>query len=83
MEDLEKMEKIYEILQSIRPEFNFHESTNFVEEGYLDSFDVVSLISELEDAFNILIDALDILPENFSSVQSIAEIIKKNGGAVS
>ncbi len=77
------MEKIYEILQNIRPEFNFHESSNFVEEGYLDSFDVVSLVSELEDVFNILIDALDILPENFSSVQSIAEIVKKNGGVIS
>lgn len=76
------MEKIYEILQSIRPEFNFHESTNFVEDGYLDSFDVVSLVSELEASFGIFIDALDILPENFSSVQSIANVIQKSGGTI-
>ncbi len=76
------MEKIYEILQSIRPEFNFHESANFVEDGYLDSFDVVSLVSELEASFGIFIDALDILPENFSSVQSIANVIQKSGGTI-
>lgn len=76
------MEKIYEILQSIRPEFNFHESTDFVEDGYLDSFDVVSLVSELESSFSIFIDALDILPENFSSVQSIANVIQKSGGTI-
>ena len=69
-------------MQSIRPEFNFHESANFVEDGYLDSFDVVSLVSELEASFGIFIDALDILPENFSSVQSIANVIQKSGGTI-
>ena len=42
------MEKIYEILQDLRPEFDFHSSENFIEDGYLDSFDLVSLVSELE-----------------------------------
>lgn len=74
------MDKIYEVLQSIRPEFDFKASRNFVEDGYLDSFDIVTLITELEERFEIMIDALDILPENFSSVQAIAEIVKKNGG---
>lgn len=74
------MDKIYEILQSLRPEFNFRESKDFIEEGLLDSFDVVSLISELEAEFNILIDALDILPENFESAEKISEVVKKNGG---
>ena len=41
---------------------------------------MVSLISELESAYDILIDALDIVPENFSSVEAIAGIVKKNGG---
>lgn len=74
------MEKIYAILQDLRPEFDFHESQNFIDDGYLDSFDMVSLISELEENYNILIDALDIVPENFQSVESIANIVKKNGG---
>lgn len=76
------MEKIYSILEELRPEFDFHSSNNFIEDGLLDSFDMVSLISELENAYNILIDALDIVPENFSSVEAISEIVKKNGGTL-
>ena len=74
------MEKIYSILEDLRPEFDFHASSNFIEDGLLDSFDMVSLISELESAYDILIDALDIIPENFSSVEAIAGIVEKNGG---
>ena len=76
------MEKIYSILSSLRPELDFRNSKNFIEEGLLDSFDVVSLVSGLEEQYNILIDALDILPENFGSAEAIAEIVKKNGGTL-
>lgn len=76
------MEKIYSILSDLRPEFDYHSSQNFIEDGLLDSFDIVSLISELEAAFDILIDALDIIPENFYTVEAIAQVVKKNGGTV-
>lgn len=74
------METIYGILEELRPEFDFRTSKDFIEDGLLDSFDVISLVTELEDKFNVLIDALDILPENFCSVQAISDIVKKNGG---
>ncbi len=74
------MNKIISILQEIRPEYNFNASQDFIADGYLDSFDMVSLVSALEETYGILIDALDILPENFSSVEGIAKVIKKNGG---
>ena len=45
------MERIYEILSQLRPEFDFKESKDFIEEGLLDSFDIVSLVTELEDSF--------------------------------
>lgn len=76
------MEKIYAILEELRPEFDFKASSDFIEDGLLDSFDVISLVSEIEDSFDVLIDALDILPENFSSVEAIIAIIKKNGGEI-
>lgn len=76
------MEKIMEILQGIRPEFDFASSEDFIEDGYLDSFDLVSLVSELDDAFNISIDGLDIIPENFKSLNTITNVVKKNGGNV-
>lgn len=76
------MNKILTILNEIRPEFDFSNSNDFIADGYLDSFDIVSLVSSLEEDYGILIDALDILPENFCSVEAIAEIVKKNGGKV-
>lgn len=65
------LEKIYEILQDLRPEFNFQTSENFIEDGLLDSFDLVTLVSELENTYGILIDALDILPENFCNAEQL------------
>lgn len=76
------MDKILKILEDIRPEFDFTTSQNFIDDGYLDSFDMVSLVSALEEEFGILIDALDILPENFSDLKAIANVVKKNGGDI-
>lgn len=72
-------EKIIEILTELRPEFDFTEEVNFIEEGMLDSFDVVSLVDELEEQFGIKIDGVDILPENFSTIESIIALLKKSG----
>lgn len=76
------MEKIYEILSEIRPEFSFKDSNDYIEDGLLDSFDMVALVTELESNFDCLIDALDIVPENFATAESIAETVKKNGGNI-
>lgn len=76
------MEKIISILSEIRPEFDFTQSSDFIDDGYLDSFDIVVLVSALEENYSVLIDALDILPENFCSVEAIAEVVKKNGGKI-
>ena len=72
-------EKIIAILTDLRPEFDFTEDVNFIEEGMLDSFDVVNLVTELDSTFGISIDGVDILPENFSSVQAIEDLLIKNG----
>ena len=71
-------DKIYEILSNIRPEYNFRESSDFIEDGFLDSFDVVTLVAELEDTFEVVIDGLDILPEKFATVDAIIEVVEKN-----
>lgn len=70
--------QIIEILNGLRPEFDFSEDVNFIEEGMLDSFDVVSLVSELEENFGININGVDILPENFSSIENIKSLINKS-----
>ena len=74
------MEKIIEILTEIKPECEFSSNDDFILNSMLDSFDIITLVTELEETYNIFIDALDIVPENFCSVHAIASIVKKNGG---
>ena len=76
------MDEIYAILEELRPEFDFRKSENFVNDGFLDSFDIVSIISVVEEKYGINIDGLDILPENFETAESIAALINKSGGNV-
>jgi acyl carrier protein len=73
-------EKIIKILSELRPEFDFtQEDVNFIEEGMLDSFDLVSLVDELDQEFGISIDGMDIISDNFSSIDAIANVLIKNG----
>ncbi len=72
-------EKIVKILSELRPEFDFNESLNFIEEGMLDSFDIINLVTTLDSEFGISIDGMDVLPDNFSSVERIETLLKKNG----
>lgn len=71
-------EKIYTILADIRPEFDFKGSDNFVEDGFLDSFDVVTLVSEIEEKFGVVVDGMDVMPENFETVAAICELIERS-----
>ena len=72
-------EKIVNILTELRPEFDFNEPLNFIEEGMLDSFDVINLVTALDSEFGISIDGTDVLPDNFSSVENIEALLRKNG----
>ena len=73
-------EQIIKILTDLRPEFDFtQEGVDFIEEGMLDSFDLITLVTELDKSFGISIDGIDILPENFCSVNAIAALLVKNG----
>lgn len=73
-------EQIIKILTELRPEFDFtQEGVNFIEEGMLDSFDVVNLVNDLDSTFDISIDGVDILPENFATVEAIENLLKKSG----
>jgi acyl carrier protein len=76
------MEGILAMLAELRPEFDFVESENFIADGLLDSFDVVSLTNMLEEKYGITIDGLDIVPENYATVEAIAGLVKKSGGTV-
>lgn len=76
------MDKILQILKEIRPEENFGLCSDFIEGGLLDSFDIVSLVTELDRIFEVSIDGVDIVPENFKNIDAIISLLKKNGALV-
>ena len=65
------MEKLMQILQDIRPDVDFENETALIDDGILDSFDVVSIISELDDTFGVQIRITELDPDNFNSMESI------------
>ena len=71
-------EQIIEILNDTRPEFNFgKENTGFIEKGMLDSFDIISLVSDFEEVFGLSIPGDQIIPENFNSISAIINLLSK------
>lgn len=70
-------EKLLDILKDLRPEVDFENETELIDGGVLDSFDIVSLITEINEEFDIEINVEDLLPENFNSVAAMMELIEK------
>lgn len=69
--------QLMEILEDLRPDVNFEIETALIDDEILSSFDIVSLVSELNDNFDIEINVDDLLPENFNSADAILELIEK------
>lgn len=72
-------DRIVEILKEIRPEFEFEGVENFFEEGMLDSFDLMTLVSTLQEEYGVKIAGEEILPENFANVDAIVALLEKSG----
>jgi len=68
---------VRDILREIRPEAEFENSNNFIEDGYLDSMDIIMLVSELEKQFNISISGENIIAENFLNLPTITALIEQ------
>jgi len=73
------MKTVLEVLKGIRPEFDFTTSEDFIADGMLDSFDVVTLINELDQSYGISIAGTDILPENVRNIAAIKQLLHKYG----
>ena len=70
-------ETLLEILNDIDDTVNWEDETALIDDRILDSFGVISLISELEDQFEIEIDASEIVPENFNSADAMWKMIQR------
>ncbi len=71
------LDKILEVLATLRPEVDFTENHRLIDDGILDSFDIVTLVGELNDAFDIEIGVEDLLPENFNSPAAMLRLIER------
>ncbi|MES2206970.1 MAG: acyl carrier protein [Pseudomonadota bacterium] len=73
------MNDIVLILNEICPELDFSLSEDFINDGMLDSFDMITLVSTLDKKYSISIDGMDIIPENFKNEATIIALLRKNG----
>ena len=71
------MNELIEILENLHPEVDFETCTTLIDDKILDSFDIISVISEINEEFDVVIPAEEIIPENFNSAQALFELITR------
>lgn len=71
------MKTLLEILKGISPEIDFENCTTLIDDGLLDSFAILEIVAEINDAFDIQITAPEIIPENFNSAQALWAMIQR------
>ncbi len=71
------MDEILEILNGLGLDADFESCTTLVDDGILESLDIVTIIAELSDAFDITIPARDIVPENFNSAEAMLGMVNR------
>lgn len=71
------MEQILEILEGMHPEVDFEKCKTLIDDKIIDSFDIVTLISDLSEEFDISIPVEEIIPENFNSAKAIHALIER------
>ncbi len=71
------MEDLLEILRDLHPDVDFENEKHLIDDGILDSMDIVSLISEISESFDVAITAKYIVPENFNSAEALYELIER------
>ena len=71
------MEALMEVLAALKPEIDFEREKELIDDGLLESFDVITLIAEIEEQFGIEIPAEEIVPENFNSLDALAAMAER------
>lgn len=71
------MDELMQILQEARPDVDFTKDQLLIDDSILDSFDIISIVSEINDVFDVEINVEDLLPENFNTPAAMMELITK------
>ena len=69
------MDTLMEILEDVQPDVDFESCDTLIDDGLLDSFAILSIVSELQDEFDISITPAEIVPENFNSAAALWEMV--------
>lgn len=70
------MDKLIKLLEGVKPGVDFKKTTNLIDDGVLDSFDIVTIVSLINDEFDIDFPVSEVVPENFNSVEALYNTIK-------
>lgn len=71
------MEELLAVLEELHPEVDFTTASDLITDGILTSLDVIAIITELNDAFDVEVPAEEIVPENFNSAQAIYAMVQR------
>ena len=71
------MEKLLKILQELHPDVDFSREENLIGDGILDSFDIVTIVAEIDGEFDVQIPAVELTPENFNSAQALYALVER------
>lgn len=71
------MNILLEILEDIHPDVDFENTTGLIDEGILDSFDIIRIVADIDEEFDVAIPPEEIIPENFNSAKSLYELIER------
>ena len=74
------MDKLIEILSEICPNVDFRKEKALVDDGLINSFEIVSIVAEIMDHFEVELDVDDLMPENFNSVEAMMQLIEERRG---
>ena len=77
MDEMKELKELKELLEGIRPDIDFDRETSLIDDGILDSIDIISIVTEINDTFDVDINVQYLLPENFNSMEAIYQLICK------
>ncbi len=69
------LEEVIELLQDVEEDVDYETCTTLVDDRYLDSFDIISIINAIDEEFDVAVPAKDIVPDNFNSASAIHALI--------
>ena len=71
------MEKLLEILDELHPDIDFETKEHLIDNKILDSFDIVTLVAEIDAEYDVAIPAEELIPENFNSAKALYALVEK------